>query len=355
MVRSEAVELLEVALTRFGDSQAGVLNDLWDRPSRRVASSETSRQARHARLVRNRTTAVMGAMALAARETEFARLMLGPEIARLRPYSAAHHMKVIHLAETTPAFSRRDCEALWELGAGHLLRLGRRGGATDGGSQMVVGNILCTLFVGPGLHGAAFADEWRSLWKAAKRAGLLQSRFYHLQLSMMGSFVGDCGHHVDWLMNPRNWSFEMADILGFVRRGIGNQALSGDIDRINDRQNEATSLSQLADSTVLGQLATYVRGVMRDSHHFSNEGQALMVLIWIESLARHLQANGSHDLDEDMTRLFVGLEKIERVQQLEKSRFFRLWEPLSGGPVKDRLIRLWSRSYTTSEGGAPLD
>jgi hypothetical protein len=61
----------------------------------------------------------------------------------------------------------------------------------------------------------------------------------------------------------------------------------------------------------------------------------------------HLFKRGapSH-IDDDMMRLASGLESIERVQRIEKSRFFRLWERLPGGPMRERLNILWSQSYS---------
>ena len=293
----------------------------------------------------------MGAMALAAREKDFARLLRSEDIGKLRPYSAMHHVKLIHLAENQGAFRREDCEALWELGAEELLRLGRRSAPRGGAALWSVGTMLCTLFAGCVLHGSAFAPEWRSLCRAARRAGLLESRYFRLQLAIMGSWVDECGTHVDWLIDERNWSFEMADILAFVRRDVDTGVLAEDAERIVGKAPATRSLDELAGPANIGQLATYVRTVMRQSQHFFNEGLVLMVLTWAEALARHLDAHGAAgDLDEDMMRLAAGLAKIERVQQIEKSRFFRVWEPLSSGPVKERMVRLWSRSYAQPPG-----
>jgi hypothetical protein len=193
----ETISLLEGALSRFGDVEEGALHELWDRPARRTSGGACSRQGRHARLTRNRATAVLGAFALAPREKQYASLIFSPDLARLRPYTAVHHLKLLHLASTKGAFAQGDCEALWELGVPRLMQIARRGtGATDD-DLLVIGNILCTLFAGAVLHPSAFADEWRTLWRQAGRRGLLRSRFFHLQLAMVGTFTGHCGPHVD--------------------------------------------------------------------------------------------------------------------------------------------------------------
>jgi hypothetical protein len=57
-------------------------------------------------------------------------------------------------------------------------------------------------------------------------------------------------------------------------------------------------------------------------------------------------------LDEDIGALLVGLRRIERVQHIEKSRFFRLWERMPMSPARERLMRLWSQSFAT-EGAPP--
>jgi hypothetical protein len=148
-------------------------------------------------------------------------------------------------------------------------------------------------------------------------------------------------------MDLNNRPYEMADVLGFVRRDLSASVLRADVEHIRGTTRNSATIPAPRPASILNQLSGYVRTCMRDAHHFQNEGQALMVLSWAEALAGHLFKRGAPSpIDDDMMRLASGLESIERVQRIEKSRFFRLWERLPGGPMRERLNILWSQSYS---------
>jgi hypothetical protein len=329
------------------------LREAWDGPARRSASG-ISRQARHARLVRSRTSAVVASFALAARgEKEFSDFILSPAVARLRPLSAQHHTKFAHFTETTGTFSKDDCERLWNLGAPKLVDLGRRARTLGPDDLLVISSALCTVLLGVIFHPEVFAPGWRSLWKQAARHGLLENRWLRLQLSYMGVFAGHCQHYVDWTFDRQNHDREMADTFGFVRHDLSDELLAADVAHIRgDHRKPWDLLLSRAPLSTLNHLAQYVRACMRDVRHFHNEGHALMLLGWTEDVATRCRSLGKElQLEDDLTALFHGLQRIERVQQIEKSRFFRIWERTPATPVREQLMRLWSRSFTAK--GAP--
>jgi hypothetical protein len=237
--------------------------------------------------------------------------------------------------------SGADCEKLWELSAGGLLEaLRRRVRSRD--ESLVVGSFLYGLLVCSIMHSHAMAGAWKELWTRDNYCP-----FMRRQLALVGSYVGDSTPHLDWLMDDKNRDLEMAYALCFVRRDLADDLLDCESAYIRDvcRSAERSPAVRTAVAP-LNLLAGHIRACMRDPHHFQNAGHALMLLLWADTLAARLQdlARSGRQPDE-LAKLAEELERLERVQHLEKNRFFRICER-SQRPVSERLMQLWSRSYT---------
>jgi hypothetical protein len=344
----ETTAFLGTALARVGEAEQADFLRSYGRPSPGHDSGAQSRQGRHARLRRSRATAVAACLALGARDEDLARFVFDPRFARLRPFSAHSHTRCLHLAATRGYLDQSACESLWELGLPRFLERARRVGSLGDDDGLVINSALCTLFLGPVLHAAHFGAVWKDLWREAGRLGLLDNPYFRMQLAVIGTYAGQCGPQVDWLMQDGNGSLELADAFALVRLDRGPELLRQDAARLRGDTKVAEALvAEGQDPAVLTRLAAYVRACMRDTHNFCNEGQALMLLHWTEGIAKQLRENRCQAaLDAEVTRLFQGLERIERVQRIEKSRFFRIWDRMSAGPAKDHLSRLWHQSYT---------
>jgi hypothetical protein len=163
----------------------------------------------------------------------------------------------------------------------------------------------------------------------------------------MGSFVGRCDAHVDWLMDEACRPFELADAYAFVRRDLSADLVAADARRMRGELTAPPDPRTAGGLANLNHLAAYVRSSLRNAHHFYTEGHALMLLTWAEELARQYRTlRAGEPLDRDITALCTSLMQIECVQRLEKSRFYAIWERLPATPLREHMTRLWTASLT---------
>ena len=213
---------------------------------------------------------------------------------------------------------------------------------------LLVHSALCLLFAGPLLYGKSFHPEWSELWRRARRWRLLDNPHLRMQLALMGSYVGDCRAHVAWLMDERARSHEITDTLCFTRRDVSPSLRDATARHIRGgRLPLGAALFEAAPASSVRHLVDYVRTCMRSPHHLESEGLTLMLLTWVDETSNLLCRLGERSLafEEDIKSLALALRKLEHVQVMEKSRFWRLLDRTRAGPGRERLQALWRKAY----------
>ena len=299
---------------------------------------------------RVRALGVAGCLAMACEDAHLADVFLDRRLAVMRPLSAAVHGGVVRISGAGTAFAPEGLERVWGRLLPHYFDLARRTAGLDRDGLLVLHSVHAALSAGVLLAPKLFAQHWRDLWRDAGRRGLLANPHVRMQLAILGSHVGQTGPHVDWLCDARVHAFDLADTLCFVRRDTSEEILDQTAASIRgepvDSERWTSALANAPTASWL-RLAEYVRACTRFSGHISNEGQALMVLSWVEDIAqRRLILQQGDGSDEAVRQLCRALRRIESVQTLSKSRFHRVIKRLRAGPVRDRLVYLWYDSYT---------
>jgi hypothetical protein len=346
--------LLRGALERYAPAETGeFMESFWDHPASRRTRSTTTRQARHARMLRASYMGVAGSLLLAGSEDAYVDLLFHPEFARMRPQSAPVHNRLMHILGTEGEISPAVLERIWDKVLPRWLDLARRARFLDRDRLLVIQSGLMALFLGPAILNEHFEHGWRHLWKEAKRRGILDNPHLRMQLAIMGSYAGRCGPHVDWLMDPRLRSFDVADTLCYVRRDRSPLLLDQTAASIRGDTPSDARWNALVESAPLStwrRLADYVRACMRFKGHFSNEGLVLMVLCWVEDIAqRGLILREGDGSSSEVRQLLAELRRIESVEILEKSRFWKVIEGTPDGPVRQRLVGLWKENSAVKE------
>jgi hypothetical protein len=300
-----------------------------------------SRQARHARLARGTALAVAACGLLAAEHDEFASTFLSPDFATLRPLSARVHSKFVYLMAQRPP-TRGALERLWSHGMRRLFEVAPSLSDAPRDETLSVHAALTLMFSGPLAYGPAFETSWRQAWQRAEREGLLDNQHLRMQLAVMGTHVGQPGPHLDWLLEARSRPHEMADIYCFVRKDDSEDLLELNAKHI--RGGEIDPLDALYPPKPLSTVRLvlrYVRTCMRDTSHFSNGGQALMLLYWVADVARHIGELQRVSSPEETRSIMDELRATEHVMLIEKARFWSVHDGLEPGPLRERLVELW--------------
>lgn len=349
-VESEfAKELMLDAIERFSPvADREFLEEYWDNPSARNAPGGVSRQARHARIARARRIGIIGSAISAAGCAEFETFVQSEAYGTLRPLAAEYQSTFWHLLEEFPEVCAQSVGRLWELGVKRLFYLAQRTSQASRAELLSMQGALTLLYAGPLAQGIAFRDRWLDLWSEVKRKGYLQNRYLRMQLAIMGTYVGECGSHVDWMLDKDLRNFDLADTFLFVRRDGCDKILDQTAMLIRGDSLVATNcLSPARPMSTLRHLGNYIKMCMRSTNHFANEGQVLMLLGYVEYL--WMRSNGLPQDQEfigDTKGLFAVLQQIECIELLEKSRFWSVFERTQGTPVRDELMRLWQRTLT---------
>jgi hypothetical protein len=90
--------------------------------------------------------------------------------------------------------------------------------------------------------------------------------------------------------------------------------------------------------------------------HLRTPAQALMLLTSLDDTLAYIRGRGP--LGSSLTPavdLLLRVRSFERVQQMDKRRFWALYDQLEAGPCKDRLIELWSVDYAEALARAIAD
>ncbi len=312
-------------------------------------SASGSRQARHARIARARSLAVAACALLAADDDRIAAAFVSPDFATLRPLSAKVHSKFVYLASQHPP-STASLKRSWSRGFGRLCELAT---VRSGEETLSMQSAFCLMFAAAIAGGQRFGELWKQTWSDASRRGLLDRRHVRMNLAVMGSFVGHCHAHVEWTTDTRTRSHEMADIYTFVRRDEADDLLEMTANLVRGRPvDPRDALYPPKPLSTIRFLLRYVRTCLRDPCHFSNEGHVLMVLTWVAEAARMLdELRPSSEADEFRSGLDE-LQRTERVMQIEKARFWRVYDGVRETRLRERLAGLWK--LRIGDGGRTL-
>jgi hypothetical protein len=347
-MRERTARLLAGALGRFAaDQSAEFLVDARERPASRARQGEHSRQARHARFLRTSYLATASALMLGGDEPELANLAFEPDFARLRPSSSSVHTRLLYLAETFGVPNQRSFSRLWDRSLPRFLTLCQRIPTAGPDELLCFHGAVNGLLLGPVLHGRAFEPAWRELWRASQRRGILVNPYVRIWLAMMGSYVGHPSHHVEMLMDARVRAMDLLDGLYYARRDRAAPMLLSSARLVRGEiwgERTQELIAEMPRPAWL-RLGDYVRACTRMRTHFHNEGLILMLLSWVEAMARTGLILARQDgTTRDVAALVRMLKRIESVQAIESSRFWRVLGETPAGPVREALLSMWNSS-----------
>jgi len=313
------------------------------------APVSTTRQAMHARLQRMHTTITAGAVILATRESTFADFVLSKDFALLRPMSAGTHLKVRHLLKQLP-FDPEGASKLFQRCFSELRALAESFAQLSYEEALRVNGLIVGMMVAPLLLGPACLDQWLAAMAVARQSGLLENAYIQMQLLLIGSFVGDWREHSGWLLDSRMRAVEMADIYLFVRRDFLPEIFELQVRQVRGEVLPAREcLYTPRPCSTLNLLLDYACGCMRDTGHLDSPGLALMLLHWLKDLRQDLEAlPPSLVSPADRRGISDRLAKFERIQVMEKRRFWRMVDELAPSALQAELIELWSASADSS-------
>jgi hypothetical protein len=308
-----------------------------------TAGTPTTRQALHARLQRMQSTIAGGAILLASNSSDFTDFVLSRDFALLRPMSAATHMKVRYLSQALPEVNRDGCRRMFDRCFAALTRLCRRLDQIDDGEVLCVHGALAGMFMGPFLFGSEFLEQWTHAHERARTLGLLEHPYVRMQLTLMGSFVGHWQEHCEWLQKPENRDLDIGDMYLFVRRDCLPVLTQLQVSHIRGHVVPSQScLYSRRPWSTLSLLLDYVAGRLREPGQMESPGLMLMALGWLQLVHQHM-ATLSDDpaCDGNRRSLDSRLSKIERIQVMEKRRFWQMLEGPLPQDLKAQIAALW--------------
>jgi hypothetical protein len=350
-MQERTAKLLAGALARFSaDESAQFLLEARHQPASRVRDGDRSRQARHARFQRTSSLATASALLLGGDAPELADLVFEPDFARLRPSSAGVHTRLVYLTDTFGPPSAPSLARFWEGAVPRFLALCQRIPMLDADGLLCFHGAMNGLLMGPIWHPREFQSAWRDLWKACRKRGILGNAYVRIWLAMMGSYVGEPDAHVEMLMDPRVRSMDLLDGLFYARRDRSPALLRAAAGMVRGEvvgaERTGDFIAEMPRAAWL-RLGDYVRACTRMATHFHNEGLILMLLSWVEAMARTgLLLAKEEGTTRDVAALVASLKRIESVQALESSRFWRVLGQTPEGPVRERLISMWNASFS---------
>ncbi|MEY2936022.1 MAG: hypothetical protein RL033_6771 [Pseudomonadota bacterium] len=345
LLTQEGVALSAQILRRLRDPDSA---ELVETVAKRqgVGPGGPTRQAIHARLQRLHSTVTAGAVLLATREQAYQDFVLSRDFSLLRPMSAGTHLKVRHLLRQLPV-DPDGALRLFDRCFAELLKLAGLFPTLEAEPALRVNGIIVGMLVAPVLLGAESVQTWSAALVQARAAGLLEHPYLELQLLLMGSFAGEWRPHGEWLMHPDNRQVEMADVYLFVRRDFGP-----DVFALQARQARGevfparSSLYPARPGSTLNLLLDYACGCMRDTRHLESPALSLMLLYWLRDLQRDLRELPAPLVTAaDRQGILERLLKVERIQIMEKRRFWAMVDGLEPSPLRNELTALWNGSH----------
>jgi hypothetical protein len=85
---------------------------------------------------------------------------------------------------------------------------------------------------------------------------------------------------------------------------------------------------------------------MRDTRHLESPALSLMLLYWLRDLQRDLRELPAPLVTAaDRQGILERLSKVERIQIMEKRRFWAMVDGLEPSPLRNELTALWNGSH----------
>jgi len=308
--------------------------------------ARASRQARHVGLQRCRSTLVTGTLLLATKESSVIDFLLSSDFANWRPLCVDMQFKLPYIAERIGPVELNGCLRLFEQCFEFLMKSFEPLVAGSSADILRVNSALAGMYVGPILYGEAFRNVWQCAVAAMKRCGLFEHLYLRMQLAVMGAYAGDCEEHRRWLLEPENRNMEIADILLFVRKDVCVEIGAIQIELLRGRRVSLIDcLYPPRPMTTLKMLLDYVCSCMRSTEHLTNPTLALMVLTWLTAAPKLTnQLLATRDYSEEHVGFLERLKKVNRVQVMEKRRFWTMVDELEEGLLRSQLKHLWQSS-----------
>ncbi len=320
--------------------------------------SGTSRQARHARLSRARTTACASAIWVAAIDEEVRDFVLCEEFVRLRPFSASVQPKYAQaLAAVMPSLDVSRCRALFEVAAGVLLDSVRQARVLSQDALLRFYGALCSMYPGPVVYGAEFAGPWNDVWRTADAEGLLSNGELRARLALLGAWTGNDGPLLDAVFDTNLRATALAGGYCYVRSDTRPDVFERMAELVRGSAiDPASCLLPSRPEATLRQVVDWARMSLREQNYLRTPGQALFLLSAIAQVCEHAAELSQRAVVTLDGRDFAhDLRSFEHVQVMEKRRFWQLSDQLHDSAAKDRLLSLWHNSYLafSSELAAP--
>ena len=304
-----------------------------------------TRQARHKRAARAIRRATMNAVAMAIEDKNAANVFLSPSFVKLRPLSAGAHRALQDMTQTRYPLSASQGEKLWNLGASKLYDLALRLDSLQRDELLCIHSALFGMYAGSFLFGNHLAPAWRDFMKMARGSGILRHRHLVMQLAIVGAQTGECGHLVDWTLDPGSRALDWADVLLCVREDYSEDLLdSTALSICGEQLDPLRCLYGRNNVSTLTHMAAYARFCMMNQGHFANEGQMLMVLSWVHELCRFATPAQRANLVRPAVPLLKSIAKIRSVQIRRSGRYQRTVESLTPSRVRRQIESWWEAS-----------
>jgi hypothetical protein len=351
MIRKEVIENQSVAkaVARLLDvwvdkSTANFFRTFaWSTPE--ATARVASRQATFARLERVTAFATAIAAIGAATDDSLREWVFSPAFGRIHPYSASTYTRFEFVNQKAAAMPPFDVwEPIWNQAGHQLLEvLSTPDRMSEDGAMLVQGALAC-LSAGVLAYGGTVSAPWQALWDDAESQGILKASPYaRMHLAMLGAFVGCSEPHIQWLESGGHRALEVADVCCFVRSDVSadlrkaqQRCAAGQVRSFRDVLHPDRPICNLVS------VVKYARTCMRNPLNFNTPSLVLMPLIWVrevEQLVRELREQGASA--EDLMQLEEAFTKFERVQQIEKARFWAMRDA-QDSPVRGRLFEaIW--------------
>ncbi len=345
---SESVSILSHILTRIrGKEEGEFFTNYYRNPASRKTTSSTSRQSRFMRITRMTNLAMAGAVLQAPKELSIRKWVLSSEFGRLHPYSMNSYSRFTYLLSQLDIPSPKECHLMWSAAEEVLLNCSmKKGDQITEDDAMCINAAIAVMFLCLILCENEIVGLWEGLFQKVKNSGYFDANpFLRMQISLMGSFVDHSEEHVRWLMEPEHLALEVADAYCFVRHDLSEQLYAVYTRCVRSEiQSASEALYPPRPASTLIHLVDYCRTCMRNPGHFHRPGTILMLLVWIDEIVREFRRLEMEGIpDSDAAGLRTALRKFERIQVMEKRKFWQVIDGMPRDDVQKRLIQLWNQ------------
>lgn len=337
--------LVAEAMERVGfASHAEVLLSA-DRPPSPLR--DRTRQARHAQLLRARSSAAASCLLLAPADRSLRAFLLSRAGSLLKPLSSDVHTKALSLAMLLANTSVRVSTDMFDEAAAQLASTPTDLSSCDDLEVLRVHSAFAIMSVAASLHGRLLSSLWQSARAEACDAGLLRSPHLRWRFASLGAWVGEADEHAAMLLDEQARATRLCDAYYFVRGDTGRELYALGAQLIRGTASQPLSfLASSRPATTLRQGLAYITACLRDAHHLGTPTKTLALLVLIDDsllLAAELHASGQ--LPAGALDLLLQVRRLEEVQRMDNGRFWQLCDKLEDSPVKRRITQLWNKDY----------